>query len=83
MWLKIGENDTVLIHYIGNEEGFKPGPHGNCKDKDCNVSFQPTLPSILNQLKQKVNSASAHIVYKEKNHKSRNLKQCQNLKYVK
>ena len=40
------------------------------------------MPSILNQLKQKVGTAAAHMVYKSNNIKSRNLKQLQNCKYV-
>lgn len=82
IWVKIGLESPVLIHYFGNNSNFKPGPHGNIKDKESASAFQRTLPSILTQLKEKVVSKDAHMVYKENNKKSRNLKQCQNIRYV-
>lgn len=71
-----------LIHYIGDNHGFEPGPHGNSKTSS--RGFQRTHPSIMQSIKTKCQNQNAHIVYKESKQacKPRDQKQCQNMRYV-
>ena len=73
--------NSVLVHYIGDENVFKSEPHGNAKSGDSRL-FQTTLPSILTQLNNKVASSDPHMAYKQMNNKTRNLKKAQNIRYV-
>jgi hypothetical protein len=41
----------LLIHYIGDESLFQSFSHGNSKKN--NKNFMPTLPSVLNEIKEK------------------------------
>jgi hypothetical protein len=80
----------IIIHYLDKtkedqniEIDYDSGPHGNTKDKNAE-SYQRTLPSVLSQIKESVSKKAPHLVYKETSKKKgvRDLKQCQNLRYV-
>jgi hypothetical protein len=80
----------VIVHYLGccdeeQLENFKPGPHWNVKDKAMASGFKPTLPSTINYLKGLLSMSPAHQVYKNSSKVggARDMKQCQNIKYVK
>ncbi len=57
----VGEDVPLLVHYYRGEsssepveeESFAPGPHGNTQIKEAAGPFQPTLPSVFTQLKEK------------------------------
>jgi hypothetical protein len=87
----------VLVHYnCGEKENedmemeienrFAAPSHDNCIKRDgASASFQPTLPSVLSELKEAVYTINPHKVYKNMSKKTngvRNLKKCQNIRYV-
>ncbi|CAF1046822.1 unnamed protein product [Brachionus calyciflorus] len=85
----------VFIHYVLNRVGsdsdgsdlefeYESGPHGNTKNKENAPNYERTLPSVLNQLKEKLGLKLLNVVYKEQNKKrpARNIKQCRNLRYA-
>jgi hypothetical protein len=91
------DNDTIskrretpiIVHYIGTSdehqlELYKPGPHGNVKDKSMASGFKPTLPSTIDHLKGLLSMSPAHQIYKNSSKVDgpRDLKQCQNIRYV-
>ena len=80
----------IIVHYIEcvdeqKLENSKPGPHGNVKDKAMASGFKPTLPSTIDHLKGLLSMSPAHQVYKNSSKVggARDMKQCQNIKYVK
>lgn len=80
----------VLIHYLkknndsDSEIECESGPHGNTKDQEGAQNYQRTMPSVLSELKEKVAKKVPNLVYKETSKKkgARDLKQIQNLRYV-
>ena len=55
----------IIVHYIEcvdeqKLENFKPGPHGNVKDKAMASGFKPTLPSTIDHLKGLLSMSPAH-----------------------
>ena len=90
VYFTLHDTCPVLIHYIDKtkernvELDYQPPVHGNLKNKENEEGYLRTLPSVYSQLKQKVSQKNPHLVYKESSKKNgpRNLKQCQNLRYV-
>ena len=77
----INKDVPILIHYLGNNEKYRVGQaHGNCKIST--VPYKRAIPSATANLKDQLRLQNLHIVYKNSNQTSRNLKQCQNLKYA-
>ena len=72
----------VLIQYIGDQDYYKPGPHGNAKRNK--VPFERSKPSTLDAIKKALIDKNPSDVYKNSSQelKPRNLKQCQNIKAV-
>ena len=77
-----GQDLPVLIHYMGiydSDVEIESGPHGNIKQKESSQNYMRTLPSVMKELKEQVSQKAPSTVY-QKGH--RDLKQCQNLRYV-
>ena len=74
----INQKAPVLVHYVGDETLVEPFAHNLANDRT--KHYKRTAPSILKELKNKVNVDDAHVVYKNDQTKFRNLKQCQNAK---
>ncbi|RMZ94031.1 hypothetical protein BpHYR1_016848 [Brachionus plicatilis] len=80
----------IIVHYLDKKTKanslleYDSGPHGNVKSKENAENYQRTLPSVLSQIKENVSKRAPHLVYKETSKKKgvRDLKQCQNLRYV-
>ena len=76
----------VLIHYVGDEQHFRPGPHGNSKhETSLQTPFQKTLPSLITTMKKGLQDHDPAKFYKgagQFGYKPRNSKQCSNFKQV-
>lgn len=79
----IGQDLPVLVQYIGDQDQYPPGQHGNAK-KDSGRDYQRTLPSTLKSLNDRLEKDGASTVYRQSklDLKPRNMKQCQNIKQV-
>ena len=80
----IFSNIYMYIYIARANTLYKPEPHGNVKDKSMASGFKPTLPSTIDHLKGLLSMSPAHQIYKNSSKVDgpRDLKQCQNIRYV-
>ena len=83
-FMLIGKPLPILIQYEGSGENFPPPKHGNTKKPEQASNFSRTLPSMLDELKVRLENRMPAEVYRSltQDEKTRNKKVCSNVRQV-
>jgi hypothetical protein len=83
-FMLIGKPFPILIQYEGSGENFPPPKYGNIKKPEQGSNFSRTLPSMLDEVKVRLENRLPAEVYRSltQDEKTRNKKVCSNVRQV-